>query len=802
MTYLPNQDSLNQLKRTYAEKTYRTIFFLGAGASAEVGLPTWLELREGLHKKIGELIPPGSSNEDLEIFHELEELREDNDYWGYFGYAEKHWPTTYNDFIEDALDLEVDRIETPIVYKKIWAMREVRQVATLNVDGLLARAFIEESRTLSNRLIQYDGYSVTDSQAFIAKNAYCLLNLHGTIFQKSNLVMNESERRRLHQGESGAKYLAFLTWLFQTHNIVFVGINPRDMAVSNAIQLAEKTGLLGKHYWMCPTPNSDTRRWAQSNGIRLIEYTPTIAEDGTAIHTTDICSILDDLERHVSEDRAVSLPLSSEEYDPKNLEKPEQLVASLSTDRNATIKKLSGAATFIGVRDGFANYEMDEFIKTNALPIQIATSLDANTPPFNQLSDYELVDKVQSGGSSTIWLCKDKDNPDEYLIAKVLNGNRHEDSVERQSFRRGIESMYLLSDLDKQVAPKYISHLETPLVAFMEQVAGTTLKDVVESESIQSSADLLKLFNAICRAIRECHISNGHVLHRDLKPGNIIFKGWFVSYDATDLFDSEIRLINFDLSWHRYSVGNTKAISADEAGYYAPEQKGSKNSPPPRSAATDVYMLGMILFYLLAKDHPPEGGARLADWEDVVSKHVARTFREPILRRRIVGLVLSMTKIDMEDRTDIEAVLAEVANVLNYQEQNYAAVDHDFLVENILAAFDREYSWNSGKLEGRLQTIAQANFAVRYLPKGMKCEIDFSRSRDDGATRASFGERINRRLQNARQTLTDAGWDCDISGGVIKSLKATMRLSDIISRNDLATGEMEHIATHLLSSIE
>lgn len=389
----------------------------------------------------------------------------------------------------------------------------------------------------------------------------------------------------------------------------------------------------------------------------------------------------------------------------------------------------------------------------------------------------------------------------EFLRCKTLNGNSHDDKTERQSFRRGIESLQLLGSAGLSVSPKYVFHIELPLAVIMEYVSGSNLREIIENNVLTNGYEKLKIFDSICRSVRACHMSSGNVLHRDIKPGNIIFKDWFIGYEASDLLEELVRLINFDLSWHRYSSGNTKSISADEVGYYAPEQKLSKNTFPPRTAKTDVYMLGMVLYYLIAQEHPPEGGARLYDWRDVVFRQVGTCF-DGIARNRMSRLILSMTEIDIDDRIDTEAVLAEVGNIFEFERQRYDSVDHDFLVENLLACLGREYDWDGGRLEGRVRTVVNANFTIRYLPKGMKCEVHFYRSREEGAARASFGRRINERIQEARQTLTDAGWEYELGGGVVKSLNASLPVRVLARRPNLGVNEITTVANRLLSSIE
>lgn len=798
MPYNADQGTLRLLKRSYAERTRRTIFFVGAGASVEAGLPSWFQLREAVHLEIDKIV----SAEELDQFRELETYRNSNDYWSFFECAEKNWPITYTDAIASKLEIDYAAIPVPVIYKKLWSMRNVRQVATLNVDGLIEVAFQHEERTHKGKLLAYDGYNVTDSQSFIAKDSFCVLNLHGTVYQKSRWIMNGAERRRLTNGESGKQYASFLTWLFQSHNIVFIGVNPMDMAISPAVRAAKDSNILGSHFWICPSPNQETRKWAQDHRVRLITYEPESLSDGVTVHSSTICSILDDIEQYVSPDAEVQLPNSRDEYDLSALPSSGELVKMLSSDRARAIRMMSGVVTRLGNKYGHSSPQIRQFINDLSLPIQFATALDAKSFPYNTLERYKLNSRIHGGGSSTVWLCEDPENPSKYFVAKILNGNNHADDTERQSFRRGIESLFLLKETNLPVSPQYIDHLELPLTVIMEHISGSTLADVVESGLELQHDDVVKLFLLLVRTVRCCHMADGQVLHRDLKPRNIIFEGWYPGYEKSDLLDSNPRLINFDLSWHRYSHGNTKAVTADEAGYYAPEQKGLRNSAPPRSAETDAYMLGMVLFYLICGQNPPEGGAKLVDWENQVLTMVKRQFKGNFLVNRVSRMIKMMTLVDMSSRMDLEAAISEAESVLAFMQGRLQSVDHDFFVENLIASTDRQYIWNSDRLEGKVQTIVSADFRFRYVSKGMKCEIEFSRSRGDDDARATFGGKINDRIRDAMQTLSDAGWEVETGGGVIKSLRASIRIHALIKKADLGMKEVLTISNRLLTAIE
>jgi NAD-dependent SIR2 family protein deacetylase len=101
MSYDNGQKNIELLSKEYAEGTKRTVFFVGAGGSVEVGLPTWATLRSGLLERISEDVDSVVADEEtLERYRDLEELAEDNDkFWEFFTLSAKHWPTTYKDYL-------------------------------------------------------------------------------------------------------------------------------------------------------------------------------------------------------------------------------------------------------------------------------------------------------------------------------------------------------------------------------------------------------------------------------------------------------------------------------------------------------------------------------------------------------------------------------------------------------------------------------------------------------------------------------------------------------------------------------
>jgi serine/threonine protein kinase/tetratricopeptide (TPR) repeat protein len=219
---------------------------------------------------------------------------------------------------------------------------------------------------------------------------------------------------------------------------------------------------------------------------------------------------------------------------------------------------------------------------------------EINLPDQNwRLGNYEILEEIGRGGMGVIYRARQRHSRRIVAVKRVLS--YHSDSRETLArFRREAQAAASLDH--PNILPIYeVSESEDGLPFFsMKFAPGGTLQQVapaLRNEPRQCVALVAK----IARAVQYAH-SRG-ILHRDLKPGNILLDG-----------RGEPLVSDFGLAkWLDTTSDLTRTLTIfGTPGYIAPEQASA--SAAELKPTADVYSLGAILFDLLA-GRPPFLGA-------------------------------------------------------------------------------------------------------------------------------------------------------------------------------------------------
>ena len=138
----------------------------------------------------------------------------------------------------------------------------------------------------------------------------------------------------------------------------------------------------------------------------------------------------------------------------------------------------------------------------------------------------------------------------------------------------------------------------------MEYLGGGSLDGYIKKKGHLTEPEALRLFKHVTDAMSYLHAQ--HMLHLDLKPGNIMMKD-----------DGTTAIIDFGLAKQFDSNGNPESSSTIGAGTpgYAPIEQAHYNGENRTAfpATMDVYALGATLFKMLTGKRPPEGSQVLND---------------------------------------------------------------------------------------------------------------------------------------------------------------------------------------------
>src|SRR6476619_749417 len=210
---------------------------------------------------------------------------------------------------------------------------------------------------------------------------------------------------------------------------------------------------------------------------------------------------------------------------------------------------------------------------------------------LKDFGDYELLDEIGRGGQGVVYRARQK-SLNRTVALKVIGLGHWATEAHLKRFRREAEAA---ASLDHSgIVPIYeVGEHDGSCYFSMKFVEGGQLDQLVKREPMP----IRRAVELIAKVARTVHFAHEHsILHRDIKPGNILFdrKG-------------EPHLTDFGLA-RLVETESTVTRTLEVLGtpsYMAPEQAIGNNAQ--LTAATDVYGLGAV-FYQLLTGHPPFAG--------------------------------------------------------------------------------------------------------------------------------------------------------------------------------------------------
>jgi eukaryotic-like serine/threonine-protein kinase len=278
------------------------------------------------------------------------------------------------------------------------------------------------------------------------------------------------------------------------------------------------------------------------------------------------------------------------------------LLACRPEERRARLAALRGVDT-----DLWAEVESLLGVATKArgflsiAPVPPAETFEPEPLLGERLGPYQIVGELGDGGMSTVFLGERADGQYRQQVA-----------IKLFRYHQGTSSLRSRFDIERHI----LATLEHPNIArlldggtcangrpylVMEYVRGVAIDSYCHTRWLPLAA-ILELFCTVCHAMQYAH--QNLVVHRDLKPGNILV----TEEGVPKLLDFGIAKLLAPLPMGTEAPVTLAGNVLMTPEFAAPEQVGDA----PITTATDVYALGVILYNLLTGQRPYEVGGDLA----------------------------------------------------------------------------------------------------------------------------------------------------------------------------------------------
>jgi len=209
---------------------------------------------------------------------------------------------------------------------------------------------------------------------------------------------------------------------------------------------------------------------------------------------------------------------------------------------------------------------------------------ESKTPQI--VGRYEIKSELGRGGMSTVYLAYDP-NVDRTVAVKLLPREFLHHKEFRARFNR--EARIIAALEHSAIVPIYdFGEAEGQPYFVMRHMSGGSLADTLDKGPI-TVEEAAKIIERIGSALQYAH-SNG-VIHRDLKPGNILFDQFGTAY-----------LADFGIArLEETGATLTGSVFMGTPAYMSPEQVQAVHDIDGRA---DIYALGVILYEMLTGIKP------------------------------------------------------------------------------------------------------------------------------------------------------------------------------------------------------
>lgn len=272
---------------------------------------------------------------------------------------------------------------------------------------------------------------------------------------------------------------------------------------------------------------------------------------------------------------------------------------------------------------------------------------------------YEILGRIGSGGMADVYKGKDH-KLNRYVAIKVLKSDFRTDDVFIQKFLSEAQSAAGL--MHPNVVNVYDVGQDRGLYFMvMELVEGITLKEYIEKKGKLSAKETISISIQMVTGIQAAH--NKHIVHRDIKPQNIIISK-----------EGKVKVTDFGIARATTSTNTISSTVMGSVHYTSPEQARGGIV----DEKSDIYSAGITMYEMVTGHVPFDGDSTVA----VAIKHlqvdiVSPAEEVPDIPYSLENIIMKCTQKNPERRyLDCQALILDLKRSLVSPEGSFVNMSH------------------------------------------------------------------------------------------------------------------------------
>ena len=391
---------------------------------------------------------------------------------------------------------------------------------------------------------------------------------------------------------------------------------------------------------------------------------------------------------------------------------------------------------------------------------------------------YEIIEKIGDGGMATVYKAKCRILNRKVAI-KVLQDEYSNDQEFIKRFQ--IEAQSAASLSHPNIVSIYDVANEGNLhYIVMELIEGTTLKELIKEKRRLEWRQAVEIASQIASGLAQAH--KNHIIHRDIKPHNIIMTK-----------DGVAKITDFGIAKAvTTSTINASGTTLGSVHYFSPEHARGGYT----DEKSDIYSLGVVLYEMVTGKVPFESDTPVS----VALKHLQEKPVQPIeivasIPRGLNDIILKAMQKEISERyasasdmyEDLQKILKSpntlnVGSVKNMDDKNYATQKVPVIGannRNIKEAYfekkvDNDYMGKSKK-KGRTKKQAVLRLLIGLIVAfSVVCIAAFATVKILGSMISENDDKLVPRLigysrEEAQQQLEKLGLKLEVQANVISN---------------------------------